>query len=270
MQTVRRIFEQYATTEISIRGLARQLANEGIVAAKGRPITETMVASLLECEAFIGNFLWGRFDHSMRRRPMRRRNGEKGFTRAEAILQPIVEESIWHRAQLKRHWRGAYVLPKDELLARLRAALVQNPALGLIELQSYGCPSYVAYASAFGSFREALRLAGRDPLVARQYQFAQQLRVQRLSKQVTEDVCDLLRTEGVKCTRMPRHHILVLAGQVRVRIQVVCPFAAAAGAINCDGGLSRAGLLLVTSPSWRGSSKTTPQATCFFLTGMST
>ncbi|MDB5860856.1 MAG: hypothetical protein JWQ76_4545, partial [Ramlibacter sp.] len=218
---VRRIFELYATTELIIRALARQLALEGIAAENGRPISERMLSSLLRCEAFIGRFLWGRYDHSMRRRPLRREETDEGFKRSEGMFQPLVDKNIWERSQAKRNHCAGFVLAREELLRRLRLALARNPALGLLELQAYGCPGYKAFVTAFGSFRQALRLAGQDSAAANRLRLAGQLRVHGLGKRVTEDVCALLQADGAHCSRLARHHVLLLSDEVRVRVHVV-------------------------------------------------
>jgi DNA invertase Pin-like site-specific DNA recombinase len=222
LDLVRRIFDQYANTEISVRALSHELAKEGIRSSAGRVITETMLYSLLDCEAFIGNFVWGRYDCTMRNaNPARRKEGAEGFRRSVAILDPIVKHAVWERAQTKRRLRGGYMLSEEELLDRLRAGLSHNPALGVVDLQGSGCPSYRAYASAFGSFARALRMAGQNIQLAQKVRFEYKRRVQVLGKRVADDICNLLTEAGVSCTRLARQHVLSLNREVRVRVHAV-------------------------------------------------
>ena len=60
VELVNHIFEMYCAPGGNISKTARTLLQEGIRAPDGRHITEKVVTSLLRCEAFAGDFVWGR------------------------------------------------------------------------------------------------------------------------------------------------------------------------------------------------------------------
>jgi DNA invertase Pin-like site-specific DNA recombinase len=222
VEAVRAIFESYANSDISLRDLARRLSHEGLLAADGRPITEKRLGNLLECEAYIGHFVWGRFDNSMRRPPTRRPPNNSDFVRAERVLDAMVSLETWKQVQAKRKSRSRPGYTKHDLLESLSAALKRNPAIGSIDLRGYGCPSEKAYVSAFGSFQEGLRLAGQDCSTARTLRMEQHARTLALSRRLTNDICSLLTSRGVSCTRVQREHVLMLDRRLHLRVQAIC------------------------------------------------
>ncbi len=221
VQTVRSIFERYAYSEVSMQDLAAQLEAEGARAASGGVITVKMLATLLSCETFIGNFVWGRVDHTMRRRGRVRKDGDRGLVRARGSLPAIIDNETWEWVQAKRFRRGTYRTSRSELLSRLRAALERNPALTSVELKAYGCPGYKAYASKFGSFREAVRLTGVDVSSADASNRKRQGCTHRHSTTIVNDICKLLESERIPCSRVPRHQMVAIGESTRVRVHVV-------------------------------------------------
>jgi pimeloyl-ACP methyl ester carboxylesterase len=90
VRLVRRIFESYAAEGWSVRTVVEMLGREGIAAADGTAITQRKVEQLLQCEAVIGNFVWGRSNRTARAERMRRRPQDARITRAESVIEPIV------------------------------------------------------------------------------------------------------------------------------------------------------------------------------------
>lgn len=90
VRLVQRIFRMYATSNISVRRLAALLIKEGHTAQDGRPISQWMLYSLLECEAFAGHFVWGR-----ERGARCRSETDSRFRRVADCIEPIIRSDIW-------------------------------------------------------------------------------------------------------------------------------------------------------------------------------
>ena len=211
---VERIFELYATTRCSIRGLARIGVDEGWSNSRGEPISYGMVKSLLRCETFIGNFLWGR-SHPQ----ASNRIATGALSRFVGGVPRIVDDSTWALVQAKLSGTGAVPRSRSTLLAELGRAVRRNPHLTSSDLATQSCAHVGTYKRHFGTWTNALHLAGADPaLIARNV--ADRARDKRKrSRAVGNLLAEALRTCGVPAEFNGRYDMLLLTGMdVSVRL----------------------------------------------------
>lgn len=215
---VRKIFHLYGCTSLHIPAIARLLNEEGRCTRDGLPFTEPMVRAILDCEAFIGNFVWSR-KVGAAQRP--RSETDPLFRRYVGAIAPIIDRETWDRVQAKRFWKKGVFRTRPQLLGELRATLLQNPAVTSTELPSYGGGTKAAYTKMFGSMQEAFRLAGRDYAAARSRKVERQLRGWRVTRALVHDLETLLSENGLKWHRPKRQHTFILEHGLRLRIQLM-------------------------------------------------
>lgn len=215
---VRRVFHLYGTTSISLRDLERLLDTEGVRLPGDRKVSFRMLRTILSCEAFIGNFVWGKGKSKRKHRAIL---GDAGtLRRVENVIEPTVDLNVWEAVQLKLQRRAPCIHRSNErLLGDLRQALELNPALSALELPALGCASQKTYRDRFGSFSDALRLAVGDLAAIRAARRAFACETHRLAKRFTEDFVGLLSFEGFVCCRMPPPLQGVFVEGMRIRVQ---------------------------------------------------
>lgn len=220
VKLVQEIFRRYAYSDVSYERLARQLKAEGHVARNGRPITRYMLESLLGCEAFVGNFVWGRWDKGRRRRET-----EEHFRRISGALDPIIEPDLWQAVQAKRQKRTTLALPKEQLLRELRQAASTGLRITGFNLRRHGLACACAYKRAFGSLQAAFDLAG----IKRHSRSAEESRMVAHRRQCGWLVCAAvvraLKASGIECAWPGENDgctlTFVLATGARVRVHAV-------------------------------------------------
>lgn len=194
VRLVQESFRRYAYSDTSYEALARQLTIEGHVARNGRPITRYMLESLLGCEAFVGNFVWGRWDKGRRRKET-----EEHFRRISGALESIIEPDVWQAVQAKRKKRTTLALPREQLLQDLRQAAAAGLSVTSLNLRRHGLAGACAYKRAFGSVRAAFDLAG----IKRHRRSAEESRMVAHRRQCGWLACaamvKALRAFGVEC-----------------------------------------------------------------------
>ncbi|MDO9433979.1 recombinase family protein [Hydrogenophaga sp.] len=212
-----RIFRQYADTNITIKGLARALCEEGLTASGGRPFTFFMVDRLLRTEALAGNFVWGR------KRYFSESAYDKSSTvRAESVIEPVVPADLWMRVQNKLWDRRRLCRSKEDLLHLLREALAERPQLCPIDLEAMGYPK-TAFVNAFGSVGRALALAGRDQALVSEQHLHRRVAAMKVGKRMTRDIALLLRSAAIDCCIYPKSRLLMLRDGLTLRVQLVWP-----------------------------------------------
>ncbi|MGC4394476.1 recombinase family protein [Hydrogenophaga sp. T2] len=215
---VNRIFAMYAADGGTIKGTARQLQHEGLIAPSGRPYTTSMVDHLLRCEAFAGNFVWGKERYAAGA-PTKKRPE----TRADCVIERVVPMDLWEMVQRKLWTRRRLRRDKEELLQILREKLKAHPDLSTLDLEELGVPSKKAYEKAFGSMTRALSLAGRDGALIRRRHEASKRRGRSVGDSLERDISELLEQAGIACHPHPRSRLLILEERLRMRLQLVWP-----------------------------------------------
>ncbi|MGC4396582.1 recombinase family protein [Hydrogenophaga crocea] len=222
VELVRRIFTMYADERGSIKSIARQLQFEDHRTAEGKRFTQGAVSNVLRNEAFAGNFVWGKTSAPARKKPHRE-------TRANAVIEPIVSQELWETVHRKLCRRRFQRRDKTELLAELQQRLRENPTLSQIDLEATGLASKETYARAFGSFRVALELAGRDLQLARSHHLARIESGRAVGDLMQDDLIELFRSNGIECSSHPRSRVLLFTDGTRLRLQLCWPHRAPEG-----------------------------------------
>jgi DNA invertase Pin-like site-specific DNA recombinase len=155
---VAQIFREYVVHRRSQAAIARLLNKEQVPSHRGTPWSEAMIRNILNNEIYIGNSVYNR--KSFRLKQVMKKNPPELWVRATGLFEPIVDKSIFLRAQ--ELLKEQYVRLSDEqLLKKLRQALAVNGKLSVsIMVATDGMPSAALYAYRFGSLREAFRRVG--------------------------------------------------------------------------------------------------------------
>jgi DNA invertase Pin-like site-specific DNA recombinase len=157
-RVVAQIFREYVVRRRSQASIARLLNNERVPNHRGTPWSEGMIRNILGNEAYIGNSVYNR--KSFRLKQVMKKNPPELWIRATGLFEPIVDKSIFNKAQALL--KEQYVRLSDEqLLKKLREALAVNGKLSVSIMAAMdGVPSAALYAYRFGSLREAFRRVG--------------------------------------------------------------------------------------------------------------
>ena len=158
LEIVRRIFREFVIDRKSQAEIARQLNLEQVPTHRGRPWSEWTVHYLLQNENYIGNIVYNR--KSFRLKKVLRDNPSELWIRSMAVLDPIVDPSLF--AQAQRIMKEHYIRWSDDyLLQRLKEALKENGRLSSTIMDRMdGLPSTALYTVRFGSLRNAFGLIG--------------------------------------------------------------------------------------------------------------
>lgn len=218
---VRRIFHLYATTELSVVGVARQIGREGIRTADGKPVTEWMLYSFLRSESVLGNFVWGRAENKKRRA-----EDDARFTRLSGVMEPLVSRGVFEAVQAKLNRRSHVIFTRETLLDQLRAALAKAPRLRGHQLQAHGCACRETYLKNFGSLQSAWAAAGTGyPSGAEGVDLAGVERSACVGARWCSSVRAFLQQLGVDCERHTRSdrrgQSLLVNGNTVLRLQVI-------------------------------------------------
>lgn len=216
---IRRIFQEYTVTAITLNSLTAKVNSEGHT-ARGAPFTRTMLRSLISSEIWYGEFVWGRRKSGARKQ--RRQDDDPRIHRFPGVMAPIVTRDLWEKAQQKlKEGFHAFGHTKDTLLRELRAALARNPKLTGEEMGGYGCASRSVYRKAFGSIREAMRLAGRSDAALAAVYMERKSRAHATSNQFGRDLRQLLTQAGIPWVRPGKDQLLVIGGGLRLRYKLL-------------------------------------------------
>lgn len=204
---LQRIFREYATTDISMAGLAHALANEGVLRPDGRPFTADTVRTLLKSEHFTGNYVWGR--HRVLHDGARVRVPRSQQVRLDASVTPLVDEALWRAVQDKLQRRRGQQRTREQLIDQLGAALRAAPGMGCSQLPGHGCANAQTYVRYFGSYAAAkalaLRQAGQPGSEAAESPKGERFRRSHaLGRQFQADLAQLLREAGAHVTYGPK------------------------------------------------------------------
>lgn len=217
VEAVRRIFELYVSTHLSIRQVTRQAESEGIRNRLGAPLTLENVRKILHSDCYAGNFVWGACRYPLRRR---RAESDPRLVRQRGVIEPIISEDTWLRTQAKllsctRHPRNRALLLQD-----LRAALAAKPDLNQVEFRAFGCMNPLIYVREFGSVKRAVELAGGDPNYSETRRRQHQRRAYELTGLLLKDIVVALRNAQVVSSIQPKHRSLEIGG-VTVKLHLL-------------------------------------------------
>ncbi|MGT2501212.1 recombinase family protein [Bradyrhizobium guangxiense] len=177
-----------------------------------------MIRNILSNEAYIGNSVYNRKSYKLKQ--VMKKNPPEEWIRATGLYEPIIDRSIFQKAQLLL--KEQYVSLSDEqLLKKLREALAVNGKLSVgIMAAMDGMPSAGLYAYRFGSLREAFRLVGYvnaerdfDYLDARQESDAE------LSRQASL-IATRIRALGAAAIFDPDTKVMMVDGKLSISLRM--------------------------------------------------
>jgi DNA invertase Pin-like site-specific DNA recombinase len=158
---VRWIFQQFVGMQKSYCQIARELNRANVPNHFGRPWTDCMVHTILQNENYVGNLVHNR--RSCRLGQKMVTNPPDTWVRRDAVLDPIVDRSLFVRAQKIMEDRHVQI-PEDQMLLRLRILLNRKRKLNSsIIKDASGVPSVSSYVKHFGALRKAYDLIGYVP-----------------------------------------------------------------------------------------------------------
>jgi len=155
---VRWIFHKFVVERKSDAEIARQLNLAHIQNHGARPWTDRKVHNILQNENYVGNSVYNRTSRFLGQK--RVKNPPNCWVRREKIIEPIVDQNLFARAQQIMAERYQ-VMSEDEMLRGLRMVLKRKGKLsfGIIN-KALAIPSAACYVKHFGSLRKVYALAG--------------------------------------------------------------------------------------------------------------
>ena len=193
---VRWIFHQFAVERMSDSEIARQLNQANVANEHKRPWTNTMIHALLQNENYVGNLVYNRTSRRLGQNLVN--NPRDKWVRSEAVIEPIVDRTLFARAQkimAERH----IAIPEDQMLLRLRLLLHRKGRLNMRLINatpSISCAQ--SYVKHFGSMRKAYALIGYVTPHDCDWIDSRSFWSDLLSKQATQ-VAEALRIKGLVC-----------------------------------------------------------------------
>lgn len=215
---VARIFRDYVIHRRSQASIVRLLNSEQIPNHRGTPWSEAMIRNILSNEAYIGNGVYNR--KSFRLKQVMKKNPPELWIRATNLFEPIVDKSIFFKAQ--ELLKERYVkFTDEELLAKLRQTLAAHGRLSVSTMAATeGVPSAALYAYRFGSLREAFRRVGYvNSERAFDYLDARQLSDAELSRQASV-IATRIRALGVAAVFDPDSKVMTVDGRLTISLRM--------------------------------------------------
>lgn len=158
-EVIRAIFHLYVRQKYSLVEIVHYLRKAEIPGNDGRPWTTGMVRSVLSSELCVGRYIYNRTNRKLQMPT--RRNPERLWVRAPAMIDPLISEDLFAEAQARLVSRKPAKLNSENLLEGLRALLrVKGRLSEAIINRAPNLPCTSTYKSHFGSFSEALRQIG--------------------------------------------------------------------------------------------------------------
>jgi DNA invertase Pin-like site-specific DNA recombinase len=158
---VRWIFQQFVTERMSDTEIARQLNCGRVPSQDETPWTPDNIHTILRNENYIGNLLYNRTSRRLGKKQVT--NPSDQWVRSEAVIDPIVEKSIFARAQ-KIMAERRLEISEDEMLLRLRLLLHRRGKLNSSLINGgLGVSCVSSLHKHFGSLRKAYSLIGYVP-----------------------------------------------------------------------------------------------------------
>lgn len=161
VQTVQRIFYEFAIQRKPRTRIAKDLNGEGIANEFGRPWTSNSIWHLLNSEKYIGNNVYNRTSYRLGRRKsvIPREKWIRSDHAFEAVVDPLLFGAA--RDLLNKRRMG---FSKEEMLTCLSDLLVERGRLsGPVIASSDKMPCVELYRIKFGSLSNAYKLVGYEP-----------------------------------------------------------------------------------------------------------
>jgi DNA invertase Pin-like site-specific DNA recombinase len=161
VKTVRWIYRAFVEEGRLEREIAAMLNERGIHTDLGRPWTRATVHQVLINEKYVGNNVWNRISHKLKRK--RVKNQPEIWIRADGVFESLVERVLFDAAQVLIHERSQR-FSDDEMLEKLRRLYEAKGYLsGILIDEVEHMPSSSAYSCRFGNLLRAYHLVGFTP-----------------------------------------------------------------------------------------------------------
>jgi DNA invertase Pin-like site-specific DNA recombinase len=159
---VRWIFHLFVVERKSDAGIARQLNRANTPNRGARPWTDHKVHNILQNENYVGNNVYNRTSRFLGQK--RVKNPPNRWVRSEKIVEPIIDQSLFARAQQIMAERR-HVMSDSDMLRGLRVVLKRQGKLSFHVINNApSIPSAACYVKHFGSLRKIYAMAGyRSP-----------------------------------------------------------------------------------------------------------
>jgi DNA invertase Pin-like site-specific DNA recombinase len=160
VKTVQWIFNSFVHDRKKLSEIAVALNRRHVPAANGKEWTSRFIKRLLLCERYAGNIVWNRTSSKLNGRLAR--NAPDKWVRAEGVIEPIVDRSLFLSARDVLHERSIG-RSDEEKLEPLRRILRERGFLTSdIIRNTPGVPSVSSYYRWFGPLRIVYRLLGYE------------------------------------------------------------------------------------------------------------
>jgi len=160
VETVQWIFKSFVHDRKKLGEIAVALNRRHVLAANGKEWTSRFIKRLLRCERYTGNVIWNRISGKLNGRLAR--NGPEKWVRAESVIEPIVDRSLFFSARDVLYERSIG-RSNEEKLEPLRRILRERGFLTSdIIRNTPGVPSVSSYYRWFGPLRIVYRLLGYE------------------------------------------------------------------------------------------------------------
>jgi len=190
---VRKMYEWYATQQVTGVGIAKRLNDFGLRNRFGRPWTSQNILHILRSEAYIGTVVYSmtssKLDGVWRQVP------RDEWIRAENAFEAVVEKRLFAAVQRKLEMNSRRPT-REEILAGLKKVITRAGKLSQSTLRRYSsAPSVEQVMREFGSLYNAYDELGYVPALAPE-RSANRRAEQNVERQVTQAVLEALRIHG--------------------------------------------------------------------------
>jgi DNA invertase Pin-like site-specific DNA recombinase len=220
---VRKIYDWYATQQVTAAAIARRLNDFGIVNGAGRPWQGANILDILRNEKYIGSNVYSRttskLDSGWAQLP------KEEWIRIPDAFEPVVDRRVFAAVQQKLAPAGRRPT-RDELVDGLRKVLARTGRLNQAVLRHYRrAPSVEQVMREFGSLYEAYEVIGYPPNLDPERsgnRHAERL----MERRVAECTTDRLRELGHEVRYEKHTGTLCIDGALRLQLVIRSPWLA--------------------------------------------
>lgn len=214
---VRRIYSLYLTHKMGDAGIARLLNDENIESEFGGPWTCWLVSTILTNRKYVGSLVYNK--RSSKLMAIGGRNASDAWIVNDRAFEGLIAPIVFKNAQAERLRRSQPIEPAI-LLDLLRACYEAHGKVtqDLIEAIDY-MPDPQVFSRCFGSLVEAYSQSGIP--CTQSFRFLETRQVVTAIRHATyAKVCGLTELAGASFVRDLRPFVIIINGNVRVRIEV--------------------------------------------------
>jgi hypothetical protein len=219
VELVRHVFHQFAIAREREAKIARELNLRGITNQHGRPWRTRVVRNLLRNENYIGINVYNRSSERLGQK--KKANPLNVWIRSALNdFEPVVEPSLFWRANETFVKRARILISNDEMLDRLASLLKKTGRLSArIISKAEGVPCTRVYIARFGSLRRAYQLIGYHPKDNLRYIYARRSSTAALCK-VAADIAIKFQTAGATADFHEDTNVLTIENRLVISLVI--------------------------------------------------